>query len=110
MSANLVFSLIGSAGFLAGVAAIFNFLNTRKSTRTKGGAEAYQAYREFVHEATDDRDKEIVRLKSDKVTLLKVREKLIDLVQALFRFARHKGATDVELEPFYDQLDAIRAM
>lgn len=110
MSTELVFSLIGSAGFLAGVAAILHFLNTRKSTRTKGGAEAYQAYREFVHGATDDRDKEIIRLTgmrdryADRVAVL------IDLVQDLLSYIRGKGATADELEPFHDRLDTARRM
>lgn len=110
MTAALVFSLIGSAGFLAGVAALLHFFNTRKSTRTKGGAEAYQAYREFVHGATDDRDKEITRIKADKVVLLQVREKLVDLAQDLIKNLKARGASASEVEHFQDRLDGTRLM
>lgn len=110
MNVPLIFSLIGSAGFLAGVAALLHFFNTRTSARTKGGAEAYQAYRTFVHGATDDRDKEINRLKGDKVSLLGIREKLIDLAQRSFQLARDHGIAPEVLEPFYDELDDVRRM
>lgn len=108
MTGALVLQMLGGAGFLAGVAAILHFLNTRKATKTKGGAEAYQAYREFVHGATDDRDEEIARLKAEKNVLLEVKVKLIDLYQDMRAIARAKGATRNEVEPFDDRLDVLR--
>lgn len=108
MNAALVFSLIGSAGFLAGVAAIFQFLNTRKSTRTKSGADAYRAYQEFVHGATDDRDREIARITASRDKYSGVVDLLIDLVQDLILYARGRGVLIEELEPFQDRLDSAR--
>ena len=109
MNTALVFSLIGSAGFLAGVAALLSFFNTRKSTRTKGGAEAYQAYQEFVHGATDDRDREITRLRKNLETRDTQVWKLVDIVQDLIKYMRARGATASETDPFQDRLDVERA-
>lgn len=110
MSAELVFALIGSAGFLTGMAALLHFLNTRKPTRSKTSAEAYQAYRQFVHGAFADADTRYEIVSTENAALRRVRGRLIDLVQDVMRFARSKGATPEELEPFHDRLDDLRSL
>lgn len=109
MTAAFILQMIGGAGFLAGVAALLHFLNTRKSTRTKGSAEAYQAYRTFVAGAFEDAAGVTSRITADRDKLGGIRVRLIDLVQRALSLARRKGATQDELEPLYDELDSIRA-
>lgn len=109
MTAALILQMIGGAGFLAGVAALLHFLNTRKSTRTKGSAEAYQAYRTFVAGAFEDAAGVTSRVTADRDRLDRIRAQLIDLVQRALTLARRKGADTEELEPLYDELDEIRA-
>lgn len=110
MNGALVLQLLGSAGFLVGVAQILRFVNRWRSTRTSGDAEAYAKYRTFVHGATDDRDEEIARLKGEKNVLLEVKGKLIDLYQDVRGIARSHGASRNVLEPFDDRLDVLRRM
>ena len=108
MTAALVLQMIGGAGFLAGIVAILHFFNTRKSTRSKGSAEAYQAYRTFVAGAFEDAAGVTSRVTADRDKLAGVRATLIDLVQDLLGLARRKGATPDELEPYQDRLDQAR--
>jgi len=110
VNVGLVFALIGSAGFLSGVAALLHFLNTRKPTRTKGSAEAYQAYRAFVHGAFEDADARYARMRDENTVLHDVRVRLIDLAQDLLKLARSLGATPSQTEPFEDRLDALRRL
>ncbi|AHJ88315.1 hypothetical protein Hosp_013 [Mycobacterium phage Hosp] len=109
MTAALILQMIGGAGFLAGVAALLHFLNTRKSTKTKGSAEAYQAYRTFVAGAFEDAAGVTSRVTADRDKLGGIRALLIDLVQDLLNLCRRKGATPEELEPYQDRLDTIRS-
>ncbi|AYP70007.1 hypothetical protein I5G62_gp21 [Mycobacterium phage CRB2] len=109
MTAALVLQMIGGAGFLAGVVAVLHFFNTRKSTRSKGSAEAYQAYRTFVAGAFEDAAGVTARVTADRDKLGAIRIALIDLCQAALSLARRKGATQDELEPLYDQLDEVRS-
>ncbi|URC18123.1 membrane protein [Mycobacterium phage Zenteno07] len=108
MTAALVLQMIGGAGFLAGIVAILHFFNTRKSTRSKGSAEAYQAYRTFVAGAFEDAAGVTSRVTADRDKLAGIRATLIDLAQDLIAFARRKGATPDELEPYQDRLDTAR--
>lgn len=109
MNAALVLQMIGGAGFLAGVAALLHFLNTRKSTKSKGSAEAYQAYRTFVAGAFEDAAGVTATITADRNRLNVVRSTLIDLAQELLALARSKGATPEELDPYQDRLDNARA-
>ena len=109
MTAALVLQMIGGAGFLAGVAALLHFLNTRKSTRTKGSAEAYQAYREFVAGAFEDAAGVTSRITADRDRLSSIRALLIDLVQDVLNFARRRGASPEDVEEYQDRLDTLRA-
>lgn len=109
MTAALILQMIGGAGFLAGVAALLHFLNTRKSTKTKGSAEAYTAYRTFVAGAFEDAAGVTARVTGDRDRLQSVRAALIDLVQDLLNFCRRRGVTPEELEPYQDRLDVERA-
>lgn len=108
MTAALILQMIGGAGFLAGVAALLHFLNTRKSTRSKGSAEAYTAYRTFVAGAFEDAAGITSRVTADRDRLAGIRATLIDLVQDVMAFARRKGASPEELEPYQDRLDTAR--
>lgn len=110
MNAALVLQMIGGAGFLAGVAALLHFLNTRKSTKSKGSAEAYQAYRTFVAGAFEDAAGVTASITADRNRLNTVRSTLIDLAQELMGLARSKGATPEELDPYQDRLDDARAL
>ncbi|QGH80028.1 hypothetical protein SEA_NHAGOS_17 [Gordonia phage NHagos] len=103
MSGELVLQLLGGAGFLTGIGGLLHFLNTRKPTRTKSSADAYTAYTTWVSGAMTQTTDELVKANT-------VRALLIDLVQALIRFSRDKGATAEELEQFQDQLDDLRSM
>lgn len=109
MTAALVLQLIGGAGFLAGVAALLHFLNTRKSVKTKGTAEAYQAYRTFVAGAFEDAAGVTSRVQADRDRLNGTRALLIDLVQDLLNFCRRRGATPEDIEPYQDRLDTLRS-
>ena len=110
MNAELVLQLIGGAGFLAGVAAILHFLNTRTSTRTKGSAEASQAYRQFVSGAFDDRDREHERVIRERDNAWRKVDLLLDLAQDFFVYARTRGINGAEMEPFEDRLDSARRL
>lgn len=101
MSAELFMQLLGGAGFLTGIGALLHFLNTRKPTRNKTSAEAYSAYQTWVSGAITQTTEEMAKLTDN-------RKRLIDLVQALIRFARSKGATPAEVDHFQDQLDDLR--
>lgn len=103
MSGELILQLLGGAGFLTGIGGLLHFLNTRKPTRTKSSADAYTAYTTWVSGAMTQTTDELVKANT-------VRALLIDLVQALIRFSRDKGATAEELEQFQDQLDDLRSM
>ena len=109
MTAALVLQMIGGAGFLAGIVAILHFFNTRKSTRSKGSAEAYQAYRTFVAGAFEDAAGVTNRVVADRDKLSGIRVTLIDICQAALSLARRRGATQDELEPLYDRLDEVRS-
>ncbi|UBF41622.1 hypothetical protein SEA_CAIB_19 [Gordonia phage CaiB] len=103
MSGELILQLLGGAGFLTGIGGLLHFLNTRKPTRTKSSADAYTAYTTWVSGAMTQTTTELEKANT-------VRALLIDLVQALIRFSRTKGATTEELESFQDQLDDLRSM
>lgn len=109
MTAALILQMIGGAGFLAGVAALLHFLNTRKSTKTKGSAEAYTAYRTFVAGAFEDAAGVTSRVTLDRDRLQSVRSLLIDLVQDLLNFCRRRGVSPEDLEEYQDRLDEVRA-
>jgi hypothetical protein len=109
VSAALILQLIGGAGFLAGIAALLHFLNTWKATRSKSTAEAEMAYRTWVSGAFSDVEGRYAAVVTDRDRLNGVRSTLIDLVQDLLGFARTKGATAEELDPFQDRLDETRA-
>ena len=109
MTAALILQMIGGAGFLAGVAALLHFLNTRKSTKTKGSAEAYTAYRTFVAGAFEDAAGVTSRVTADRDRLDRIRALLIDLVQDLITFCRRRGVPAEELDPYQDRLDDVRA-
>lgn len=108
MTAALVLQMLGGAGFLAGVAALLHFLNTRKSTRTKGSAEAYQAYREFVHGAFEDVDTQFDRVVAERDKLQVNNRLLINLAQALIDMLRACGAPASQILTFQERLDDIR--
>ncbi|AAN01862.1 hypothetical protein SEA_WEST99_20 [Mycobacterium phage West99] len=110
MTAALVLQLLGGAGFLAGVAALLHFLNTRQSTRSKGSAEAYQAYRTFVTGAFDDAARVNTGLMTERDKLNTVRALLIDLVQELITQLRERGATPDDVVAYQDRLDEVRAL
>lgn len=110
MTTQMLLSLLGGAGFLAGVAALLQFLNTRKSTRDKSGADAYVAWRSFMTGAVDDAARLNADLISDRDRLRTVRAFLIDLVQELIATARPLGAAPEDCDRFSDRLDEIRAL
>lgn len=110
MNVQLVLSLIGGAGFLAGIAGLLTFFNTRKATRDKSSADAYQAWRTFMTSAVDDAVKVNTGLVAERDKLHVVRSFLIDIVQEALTLARNKGATPDEIEPYLDRLDEVRAM
>lgn len=110
MTIQLFLSLLGGAGFLAGFAALLQFLNTRKSTRDKSSADAYTAWRSFMTGAVDDAAKVNANLVIEREKLYTVRSFLIDLVQDLLSLARQRGASARECEPYMDRLDEIRAL
>ena len=108
MSAALVFALIGGAGFLTGIAALLQLAASWKATRTKGSADAYQAWQTFMGAAVDDREAEHTRVLKRRDELYIIRGMLIDLVQALIAQLRAKGVGPGVLEPYQDRLDDIR--
>ena len=110
MNAALILQIIGGAGFLAGIVAIAQFINTRRPTRDRSSAEAYTAYRQFVAGAFDDAAKINAGVVADRDRLNIIRSTLIDLVQDVLGLARRSGAKQDELEPFYDRLDEARAL
>lgn len=110
MTGALILQLIGGAGFLVGVGALLHFFNTRKSTKDKGSADAYMAYRAFIAGATEDRDREHGRVVGDRDRLSGIRDLLVDLVQDLIHHCRTGGASRDEMEPFQDRLDDLRSM
>lgn len=110
MSAQLILTMIGGAGFLVGVAALLQFLNTRKSTKSKGSADAYVTWRAFTTGAFEDRDREFERVRAKRDQLFVVRDLLITLVQDLIKLARRRGVDNEEIEPYLDRLDAARQM
>ncbi|UJE15672.1 hypothetical protein SEA_LIGMA_17 [Gordonia phage Ligma] len=103
MTVELAFQLLGGAGFLTGIGGLLHFINTRKPTRNKSSADAYAAYSTWVSGAMTQTTEEITKLHAN-------RGRLIDLVQALIRFARSKGATPAEVDHFQDQLDDLRRL
>ncbi|QNL30144.1 hypothetical protein SEA_MARIOKART_17 [Gordonia phage Mariokart] len=103
ITAELLFQLLGATGFLAGIGGLLHFLNTRKPTKTKTSAEAYSAYSTWVNGAMSQATEELGKLHTN-------RAKLIDLVQALIRFIRSRGATAAEVDHFQDQLDDLRRL
>lgn len=103
MSGELILQLLGGAGFLTGIGGLLHFLNTRKPTRTKSSADAYTAYTTWVSGAMTQTTAELEKANT-------VRALLIDLVQALIRAYRDKGATAEEVETYQDQLDDLRSM
>ncbi|AVO21717.1 membrane protein [Mycobacterium phage GodPhather] len=110
MTESLLFSLLGSAGFLVGVAGLLSFWNTRKPTREKSAAEAYQTWRSFMAGATDDRDREHQRVVERRDQLYTARELLINLVIDALELARKLGAPHHELEKLHDRLDDARKL
>lgn len=108
MTAALVLQLLGGAGFLAGVAALLHFLNTRKSTRTKGSAEAYQAYREFVHGAFADVDTQFDRVVEERTKLQVTVRLLLNLAQTLIDMLRQEGVPPSQILTLQERLDDIR--
>lgn len=110
MTLQLFFSLVGGAGFLAGIAGLLQFLNTRKSTKDKSSADAYTAWRSFMTGAVDDAAKVNSVLAAERDRLYTVRAFLIDLVQDLLAMARQRGASSEDCEPYLERLDEIRAL
>lgn len=108
MTTELVLTIIGGAGFLAGFAQILQFLNSRKSTKAKGSADAYLAWRQFTSGAFEDRDREYARVESQRDIAWTVRDALIDLVQELITALRGLGADQVDLDTYQDRLDDAR--
>lgn len=103
MSAELVFQLLGGAGFLVGVAALLHFLNTAKGARTKSSAEANTVYRTFVNDAMGD-------VNRDRARLCRVVGLLVDLAIDLLRELRIRGASSDDLDPYHDRLEAARSL
>ena len=101
MSVELFLQLLGGAGFLTGIGGLLHFFNTRKPTKSKTSAEAYTAYQTWVSGAITHTTEEMAKLTAN-------RARLIDLVHALIRFSRSKGATPAEVDHFQDQLDDLR--
>ena len=110
MTATLFFSLLGSAGFLLGVAGLLQFWNVRKPTKEKTSADAYTTWRTFMAGAVDDRDREHDRVVTSRDQLYLIRETLIEIAQDTLAFAKSKGVPHTELEPFYDRLDEARKL
>lgn len=108
MTAELVVTLLGGAGFLAGIAALLHFLNTRGSTRQKGSADAYQAWRAFMGGAFDDAARVADVVRKDRDRLETVRSLLIDLVQALIETLKAHRGKPGEIDAYQDRLDDIR--
>lgn len=110
MTVELVLSMIGGAGFLAGVAGLLQFFNTRRQAKDKSSADAYQSWRVFMTGAVDDAAKVNAGLMAERDRLYTVRAFLIDLVQDAMTLARLKGATHADTEPMQERLDEVRAM
>lgn len=110
MSAQLWLSIIGGTGFLAGVAGLLQFFNTRRSTREKSSADAYVSWRAFMTGAVDDAAKINGGLMAERDRLYTVRAFLIDLVQLALKLARDHGIAEDKIEPLADRLDEVRAM
>ena len=110
MNSQLVLSMIGGAGFLAGVAGLLSFFNTRKSTKDKSSADAYQSWRAFMTGAVDDAAKINNGLMAERDRLYTVRAFLIELSQSWSTAARKFGMPDSITDPLDDRLDEVRAM
>ena len=110
MTAQVWLSVIGGAGFLVGVAGLLQFFNTRRSTKDKSSADAYQSWRTFMTGAVDDAAKVNSGLMAERDRLYTVRAFLIDLVQQAVRLAVKHGAKERDVEPINDRLDEVRAM
>jgi len=110
MTVELVLSMIGGAGFLAGVAGLLQFFNTRRQTREKSSADAYSSWRAFMTGAVDDAAKINAGLIGERDKLYTVRAFLIDLVQDALRLAVTHGAALDDTEALQDRLDEVRAM
>lgn len=110
MTAALVLQLVGATGFLAGVAALLHFLNTRKSTRTKGSAEAYQAYREFVNGAFEDADSRYDLVAEERNKLLISRQALLEFCQTLISALRLLGAKPNQVNAYQERLEDLRRL
>ena len=110
MTAQVWLSVIGGAGFLAGVAGLLQFFNTRRSTKDKSSADAYQSWRTFMTGAVDDAAKVNSGLMAERDRLYTVRAFLIALVQQAVRLAVKHGAKERDVEPINDRLDEVRAM
>lgn len=102
--------LLLAGGFVGALVALLTFLNTRRETKTKTGAEAFEVYGKWVTGVIT----QAANLDSEHVAALakasRVRSLLIDLVQTLLSALRAKGATQEELEVHQDLLDEYRAM
>jgi hypothetical protein len=105
---EMVLALVGGTGFIGAVTGLFVFLNTRGSTKSKGSADAMQAWQAFMGGATADREAEHERVVTKRNELYGVRGQLIDLVQELLAMLKAMGAGPGRLDPYQDRLDDIR--
>ena len=108
MTGEIALATIAAIGGLAGLVQLFQFLNTRGSTKDKSSTDSYTSYRSFISGATDDRDREITRMKAEREILWAVKALLIDIVQDLMVLAKNFGIPAARLDPFQDRLDAAR--
>lgn len=109
MTGEAVLATIGAFGGMGTLVVFLQFLNTRKATADKSSTDSYSSYRAFVSSATDDRDREIDRMKAEREILWSVRGILIQLVQDLLTLARNAGVPGHTLDKFQDRLDKARS-
>lgn len=89
---------------------MLTFLNTRKSTKTKGSADAALAWRTFTSGAFEDRDREYDRVVTQRDTAREAVGLLIDLAIDLLAMARRLGVDPAIVERFQDRLDEARQL
>ena len=110
MSGGLAAAITAGIGFVTVMISLLTWLNTRKSTKSKGDGEAVTVWRSFMGGALKDATEIAEGIKKDRDRLEKIRGMLIDLVQALILSLKRLRAPSGEVDSYQDRLDDIRRL